>query len=189
MRVTSTEHVPFRMPFTRVPTNVQYRDPRTMVKRIEPCDVLGIVSNTCAAIARAVMNLFRLTRSTRAVTEVGCWAACVVVVGATVVLVDDDVVDDDVVDDELVDDELVDDDVVDDELVDDDVVVVVVGDTVSDDTVTAARRRVCVESPNWPNPFSPQHFTAPASVTAHACAAPTATSTTFADRPLTPAGV
>ena len=96
-----------------------------------------------------------------------------VVVGATVVLVDD----------ELVDDELL----VDEELVDVDVVAVVVGETVSDAIVTAARRRVCVESPNWPNEFSPQHFTAPASVTAHACDAPIATSTMFADSPLTPA--
>ncbi len=93
-----------------------------------------------------------------------------VVAGATVVLVDD----------ELVDEELVDVVVV---------VVVVVGDTVSDATVTAARRRVCVESANWPNEFNPQHFTAPASVTAHACDAPKATSTMFVDRPLTPAGV
>jgi hypothetical protein len=95
-----------------------------------------------------------------------------VVVGATVVEVDD------VVDDELV---------VDEELFDVVVVVVVVGDTVSDAIVTAARRRVCVESPNWPKEFSPQHFTAPASVTAHACDAPIATSTMFADSPLTPA--
>lgn len=99
----------------------------------------------------------------------------VVVAGATVVLVDD----------ELVDDELL----VDEELVDVVVVVVVVGDTMSDAIVTAARRRVCVESPNWPNAFSPQHFTAPASVAAHACDAPIATSTMFADSPLTPAGV
>jgi len=95
-----------------------------------------------------------------------------VVVGATVVEVDD------VVDDELV---------VDEELFDVVVVVVVVGATVSDAIVTAARRRVCVESPNWPKEFSPQHFTAPASVTAHACDAPIATSTMFADSPLTPA--
>ena len=140
-----------------------------MVKRIEPCDVLGMVSDTCAAIARAVMNLLRLTRKTRAATELGCWLDGAVVVGATVVLVDDEVVDD--------------------ELVDVVVVVVVVGETVSDAMVTAARRRVCVESPNWPNAFSPQHFTAPASVTAHACDAPMATSTMFADSPLTLAGV
>ena len=143
-----------------------------MVKRIEPCDVLGMLSDTCAAIARAVMNLLRFTRKTRAATELGCWLDGVVVVGATVVEVDD------VVDDELL---------VDEELVDVVVVVVVVGDTVSDAMVTAVRRRVCVESPNWPNEFSPQHFTAPASVTAHACDAPIATSTMFADSPLTPA--
>ena len=55
INVTSTEHVPFRTPFTFVPANVQYREPRTMVKRIFPCDVFGMVRDTCFAMVRAVM--------------------------------------------------------------------------------------------------------------------------------------
>jgi len=42
----NTEHRPFRTPFTVVPTNMQLRDPDTIVKRILPCEVFGMVSET-----------------------------------------------------------------------------------------------------------------------------------------------
>jgi len=46
MSVTKTEHVPFLVPRTLVPTNMHDRAPRTMVRRSEPCDVFGIFKDT-----------------------------------------------------------------------------------------------------------------------------------------------
>ena len=61
INVTSTEQLPFRRPFTLVPTNVQLRMPRTMVKRMEPCEVFGIARATCCATTRALRYRPRFT--------------------------------------------------------------------------------------------------------------------------------
>ena len=63
INVINTEHRPFRTPFTLVPTNMQLRAPDTMVNRILPCDVLGIVKDTWRASVRAVRNRPRRTVS------------------------------------------------------------------------------------------------------------------------------
>lgn len=61
MRVTNTEHAPFFVPRTLVPTNSHDVDPRTMVSRMVPRDVFGIANETCAAMVRAVMVRPRFT--------------------------------------------------------------------------------------------------------------------------------
>ena len=72
INVTSTEQIPCRMPRSLVPTKVHERAPRTMVKRIAPCDVFGIVNDTCFAIMRAVRVLPRFTMRKRGSDEMLC---------------------------------------------------------------------------------------------------------------------
>lgn len=54
IKVTSTVQVPARTPRTRAPAKEHDRTPRTIDRRMVPCEVFGIASDTCAAIVRAV---------------------------------------------------------------------------------------------------------------------------------------
>ena len=56
--------VPFRIPRTVLPTNLQYSVPRVMEMRIEPCERFGIFSDTAAAIFAAVKERRRFTFNT-----------------------------------------------------------------------------------------------------------------------------
>jgi hypothetical protein len=117
INVINTEHRPFRTPFIFVPAKTQLREPDTMVNRILPCDVLGMVIETWRARVRAVRYFPRLTVSVECVDVLDCCCE----VGANVVDVD--------VVDEVVDDVV--------ELVDEVVDVVVVANTFKVPTVTA----------------------------------------------------
>ena len=103
IKETNTEHRPLRTPFTFVPTKMQLREPDTMVNRILPCDVFGIVIDTWRATARAERYLPRFT-----VSVVDDDANCCCELDGSVVDVEvvEDVVDDvelvDVVDVEVV---------------------------------------------------------------------------------------
>ena len=55
-------------------------------------------------------------------------------------------------------------------------------------TSTGVNRSIVELSPNRPDAFSPQHFTAPADVMAHVCALPAEIATTPLDKPTTSTG-
>jgi hypothetical protein len=67
-RTTVTVQVPFLMPRTVLPTNLQYFVPRVMEMRIVPCERLGIFNDTAVAIFAAVRD--RLRPSLRVFTAV-----------------------------------------------------------------------------------------------------------------------
>lgn len=92
INVINTEHRPLRTPFTLVPTNMQLRDPDTMVNLILPCDVFGMVIDTCRASVRAARYLPRFT-----VSVVDDAVNCCCELDASVVDVVEDVVTTDVV--------------------------------------------------------------------------------------------
>ncbi len=71
MRTTVTVQVPFRVPRTVLPTNVQYFVPRVMEIRMEPWERFGIFNDTAAAICAAVTDRRCFTFNTLASVAVG----------------------------------------------------------------------------------------------------------------------
>jgi hypothetical protein len=71
IKTTVIVQVPFLMPRTVLPTNVQYLVPRVMEMRIVPLERFGILSDTAEAIFAAVTDRFRpILRTLTALTLV-----------------------------------------------------------------------------------------------------------------------
>ena len=174
---TRTLHVPTEVPRTELPTNRQRVVPDVMLIRIVPCDFRGMDSPAAAAMRAAVTvrSLFTVSvRDVPAASAVVCESPAGVV----------DVVE--VVGAAMVGDVAGAAGVV--PAVEAGAAVVVVVETVSDDTVAAAARSVWSFTPSWPAAFAPQHCTAPVTITAHAWFAPTARSRTVPASPVTAEG-
>ena len=94
---TRTRHVPYAVPRTELPTNLQCEVPAVMLMRMVPCDRRGIASPAAAAMRAAVADLDLRMLMLRDATKVVEAASTVVVdmtvvVPATVVVVNVDVV-------------------------------------------------------------------------------------------------
>lgn len=148
---------------------------------MEPCERFGIFSETVAAIFAAVALRYARIRNVLSdvvllvlramgctVVEVLVLLAIEVATGGVVEVLELD-------DEELLLDEL------------DEAVVVVVGNALSDRTVTGVLPPTWVLLPSCPRLFAPQHFTSPSGVSAHVCEPPATMSTAPLDKPCTAA--